>query len=886
MMQWQSSIHDPALFVQEEFNQALAAVKSPLLVYKDYLQNCSQYLIEEFDAGHPIKELLYKRAWFIDELLTQAWIQHIDRSDLALVAVGGYGRGELHPGSDIDIMILTKPRLQPEIKVQIEKFLVFLWDIGLEIGHSVRTIKDCHKEAKTDITVVTNLMESRSVTGDVKLYQSMISVTGPQKIWPPRKFFEAKCLEQQSRHKKYDQSEHTLEPNIKEGPGGLRDIQMVDWVAKRHFGANRLSQLVSFGFLTQSEYDSLAEGRDLLWRVRFALHILTGRREDRLLFDHQRAVAKTFGYESDDNSAIEQFMKRYYKTIRELNLLNEILLQHFQEAILYAHRKEKIKALSKRFQIRNDFIEVSDNWIFKRYPFALLEIFLLIQQNPSIKGVRASTIRLVRESMGLINDNFRNDIRNKSLFMEIIKQPKQVGHELRRMHRYGVLSAYLPEFAAIEGLMQFDLFHVYTVDEHILFVVRNMRFFAQDDYQEQFPHCQHVLKDVPKQELLYLAGMFHDIAKGRGGSHSELGEEIVLSFCQRHQLPKFDAKLVAWLVKNHLSMSMTAQRKDINDPEVIQKFAEEVGDIMHLRYLYLLTVADISGTNPKMWNSWKASLIAELFHKTRRALRRGLENPIEKTQRIKETKDSAISLIGRTSIYNKDIETLWDLLGEDYFIRYSAEEIAWQTRAIGRAREETLPLLTIKPETYRGGTEIFVYMHNRDNVFSRTTSTLDNLRLNIVDARIITSTHGYTLDTFIVLEDSGEPVKGKERKNAIKAVLTKELQNLDNPPRAVSRRDSRLLRNFPIPTQVKFSADEKNCRTIMEVTATDRGGFLSKVGSALEQCQARIQNAKIATYGERVEDIFFITDKDNKMIKNKQKLDELRDKITDLLDNH
>jgi len=885
-MKWTRDIQDPALFVQGEFNRALAENDNPLLVFKDYLQNCNQYLIEQFDTSQPIKEILYKRAWFIDQLLIQAWKRNDPGTDLALVAVGGYGRGELHPGSDIDILILSKAQVKAGARKHLESFLMFLWDIGLEVGHSVRTVKDCYREAKADITIMTNLMESRLITGNESLFEGMKKITGPRKIWSPRKFFEAKMEEQAARHKKFDNTEYNLEPNIKEGPGGLRDIQVIDWVAKRYFGATRLSQLVNFGFLTKSEYDSLAEGRAFLWHVRFALHILTGRREDRLLFEHQRSVARAFHYESLDNSAIEQFMKRYYRAIRELNRLNEMLLQHFQEAIIYANRKEKIKPLNKRFQIRNNFIEVSNNRVFKRYPFALLELFLLIQQTPGIKGVRASTIRLIRESIDLIDEKFRDDIRNKSLFIEIIRQPHGVGHELRRMHRYGVLCAYMPEFARIEGLMQFDLFHVYTVDEHILFVVRNMRLFEFEQFQDQFPHSKHVLMTIPKQELLYLAGIFHDIAKGRGTDHSEAGVIDAFAFCRRHQLPEFDSNLVAWLVKRHLLMAKTAQKKDINDPDIIQEFATEVGDIMHLRYLYLLTIADIAATNPKIWNNWKASLIAELFHKTRRALRRGLENPIDKTQRIREIKEEALALIGKPKVNNRNIEELWAPLGEDYFIRYSADEIAWQTRTIARGREDRLPLITVQVKPKRGGTGIFIYMHDHDNIFSRTTTALENLKLNIVDARILTSANGYTLDTFIVLEESGDFVKGRERIREVKEVLHRQLTSLDKPVRPVSRIDSRMLRHFPLPTLVNFSQDKNNSRTIMEVRSIDRVGFLAKIGLAMENHGVRLQGAKIATYGERVEDTFFIIDKKNQMVTDESKLDSLRNSITELLENH
>jgi len=732
----------------------------------------------------------------------------------------------------------------------------------------------------------TTLMESRLLAGSRDLFNAMLAAISSERMWGAKEFFEAKFEEQKQRHQRYHETAYKLEPNIKEGPGGLRDIQTIDWVAKRHFGATRLSQLVDYGFLTRAEYDSLAAGRDFLWHVRFALHILTGRREDRLLFDYQRSVAKIFGYESEDNSAIEEFMKNYYQTVRELNRLNEMLLQHFQEAIIYARRKEKIKPINKRFQIRNDFIEVRHNRVFKLYPIALLEIFLIIQQSPQIKGVRASTIRLIRESIKIIDDKFRDDLSNQTLFLEIIRQPQRVGHELRRMHRYGVLCAYVPEFARIEGLMQFDLFHIYTVDEHILFVVRNMRQFAIEEYTDKFPYCRKVLRSIPKQELLYLAGMFHDIAKGRGGNHSELGAADALEFCRRHQMPEFDAKLVAWLAENHLIMSKTAQRKDINDPEVINDFAAQIGDVMHLRYLYLLTVADISGTNPKMWNNWKASLIAELFLKTIRALRRGLENPIDKAERIREVKNKSIELISNPKIETTEIENLWSSLGEDYFIRYSADEIAWQTMAIARAKENKLPVISVQEQTSRGGTAIFIYMHNQENIFSRVTRALDNLGLNIVDARIIASTHGYTLDTYIVLEESGGNVRGRERLKDVKLTLREALTTLDKPVKQTTRIKSRKLRNFPIPARIHFSSDNTNSRTLMEVIATDRPGLLSKIGQVLESSGIRIQGAKISTFGERAEDIFFITDNNNNMIAEDKKLNSLENTIADSLDNY
>lgn len=882
---WDPGISDPQLFNAGEFSRQLRQSNNPLRYFKETLAAGDQYLNESFTAGLPVGKLVRQRAWFIDQLLMQAWQLLVPAEEPALVAVGGYGRGELHPASDIDLMIMVKPRTGRPVKQLIEKFVVFLWDIGLEAGTSVRTVKDCIREARNDITVATNLMESRLVAGNTTIYNEMRKATGPGKIWPVKKFFEAKLREQVERHRKYDDSEHKLEPNIKEGPGGLRDIQMIGWVAKRHFGAQTLRDLVTHDFLTEEEFKSLDAGQSLLWRIRYALHYLTGRREDRLLFDYQRAVAQLFGFTAKDNSAVEQFMKVYYRTVRELNILNEILLQHFQEAIIYARRREKIKPLNRRFQVRNDFLEACHNTVFKRYPFALLEMFLLIQQNPAIKGVRASTVRLVRKHSSQINRDFRQDIRNRSLFMEIIRHPRHVGHELRRMHRYGILSRYLPAFGNIEGLMQFDLFHVYTVDEHTLFVVRNMRLFGLPENAKEYPLYHQLLDTLPKQELLYLAGLFHDIAKGRGGDHSQLGAREAHKFCKLHGLSEYDARLVAWLVENHLLMSKTAQRMDISDPEVINHFAETIGDRNHLNYLYLLTVADIKGTNPALWNHWKESLLADLYHKTLLALRRGLENPINKETLIREAKHNALTLIEQNKKHKPDFNALWKNLGEDYFIRYSADEIAWHSAAIGKIQDGDQPLIMVREKSLRGGTEVFIYMKNRDNIFAATTRALDKLGFTIVDARIITSASDYTLDSYIILERNGEPVSSKQRRDEIVRSLQQALRTLDNFSPKIGRARSRKLKHFNIPTRINFSTDKKNNRNIMEVITADRPGILACIGMALDFCGARLQGAKIATYGARVEDIFFITDRHNRIIKDPIKFECLTDSIISSLGN-
>jgi [protein-PII] uridylyltransferase len=875
-------ISDTYLFDKNSFSKKIK--EEPVLpLFKKALKDGHTYLTDRFSSGEDIELLVKKQGWLIDQLLIHAWKQFINSDQLCLIAVGGYGRNELLLASDIDLMILQKPRLKKQTTQELTSFLTFLWDFGLEVGHSVRSVKDCSREAKTDITVMTNIMESRLLAGDEKLYEKMRKATSPGKIWPARKFFEAKLEEQNVRHEKYSHTSDKLEPNIKESPGGLRDIQMISWVAKRHFDNLNLRGLVSHKFLTQEEYETLKKGRNLLWRIRFALHMTTNRREDRLMFEYQRNVAEIFGFKSKDNKGIEEFMKMYFKSIRENARLNEILLQNFEEEIIYSKRKEKIVALNTRFQKRNNFIEVVNKNIFNRYPFALFEIFLLIQQDPTIKGVRASTIRLIRKSLPLINDEFRNDIRNRSLFLEIIRQPNLVGHKLRMMHRYGVLGAYMPSFASIEGLMQFDLFHIYTVDEHILTVIQNMRKFGMEEYKEKFPNCHEIIKRLPKLELLYFAGLFHDIAKGRGGDHAKLGVKDALAFCKLHQLSDYDSKLVAWLVEKHLLMSKTAQRKDIDDPETITDFANEVRDQLHLNYLHVLTVADICGTNPELWNNWRGTLLNTLYHRTLHQLRRGNEKPILRNEKIKETKKETLALIPSEKFNEQRILDFWKTIGNDYFLRHAPEEIAWQTEGILNNKDTTNPLVLIKKDSKRGGSLIFVYMKDRKNIFATITRTIERLGLNVLDARIITNHKGFVLDTFVVLKNNGEQIRTKERCNEIRTRIIKDLNSTQGIPDHGKWVEKRQLKSFTLPTRVSFETDEKNNRTIMEVSTIDRPGVLSRIGTAMELCGSKLHGAKIATYGERVEDIFYIRNNENKAIDDPLKFECLKNSILETL---
>ncbi len=867
--------------LEEAFAHAAAA--TVISGCRSVLNRIKERLKQRFFGGAPVEEIVGLRAVCIDEVVRRAWHHWgLGDSPHALLAVGGYGRGELHPYSDVDICIVLGAEIDDLTRERVEKLITFLWDVGLEVGHSVRSVAECVSAARDDITIMTNLMEARLVAGPVALLEAVRDATDNRHIWPTDLFFKAKMEEQERRHSRFNDAFQQLEPNIKESPGGLRDIQIIAWVANRHFHTAGLRGLIDNGFLTAQEYEALVRGRAHLWRIRCALHYLAGRREDRLLFDYQRLVSQVFGFAEESHTrAVEQFMRGFYRTVRELGRLNEMLLGLFQEAILHPDREARASPLNRRFQVRGNYIEVTSDQVFKRSPPALLEIFLLIQLNPSIKGVRASTIRLIREHLYLIDDKFRRDIRARSLFMEIIRQPRRIGHELQRMHRYGVLAAYLPEFARIEGLMQFDLFHVYTVDEHLLFVLQMMRRFSYPVTEEDQPNLiRQAIERIPKLELLYISGLYHDVGKGSGRDHSVVGAEEVTAFCQAHGLSNYDTRLVAWLVDNHLAMSATAQREDIYDPDVIQRFAGVVSDETRLDYLFLLTIADIRGTNPQLWTSWKRSLLFELYLATLRALRSGVGARVERADRTEATRQEARKLIETEEFPEHTVSLLWSTLSEEYFLRHRPVEIAWHSETILGADDDDLPLIAIRNFDSKGGTSVFIYALDTDYLFAIATATLDRLRLDVQDARIITSSAGYTLDTFTVLDaETRSVVSDPERIHDIQSRLRSALRARELVPVQTTAAVTRRLRNFSVPASVNFSHDTVHDRTIMEVIATDRPGFLSVVGRAMQHQGVRLHDARISTIGERAEDYFYVTDLDNRPFEDPPRQEALRSEI-------
>jgi len=845
-------------------------------------------LAARFRAGEPVSRLVRLRSELIDYLLVRLWRQHAGSiaNDAALVAVGGYGRGELHPYSDVDIMVLFRDGLPESANSAISAFFTALWDVGLEIGHSLRTIADCRKQAEADLTVVTTLMEARLLDGPVDLFAAMEAMLAPTEIWPSERFFAEKRKEQQARHHRYDDTAYKLEPNVKGSPGGLRDIQMIGWVAKRHFGGKTLDELVAHGFLTQGQLRRLEEGQEFLWRVRFGLHILTGRREDRLLFDHQANLARMLGYEDASYTlAVEQLMQRYYRTVMELSRLNEMLLQQFEEAILMDPDAEP-QPINQRFQVKNGYLQTTNDDVFAREPSALLELFLMLQQHNDIRGVSAYTVGLIRRNLDLIDEEFRQNPRNHRLFLSILRAPAGVTHELRRMNLYGVLGLYIPSFGRIVGRMQYDLFHAYTVDEHTLFVVSNLRKFALPRYDKEQPDCSRLMQSFEKPEIVYLAGLFHDIAKGRGGDHSELGAVDAKAFCLEHGLSEYDARTVEWLVRNHLALSMTAQKRDLSDPEVINEFAALVRDETHLGYLYVLTVADVKGTNPKLWNSWKSTLFRDLYELTARALRRGLENPIDSELLIGETQNAARLMLADSQVSADDVDRVWQLFNEDYFLRYRSGEIAWHTRVLADADTGSeFGLLDVRLQPAGDGIEALLYAPRAKRTFAHATALLAELGMTIMDVRIVSLANGFSLDTYIFSELDHRTEIDEARLQKIRRTLTRILASSDDSAVRVTRPVPRQVRMFTTKTVISFDQDETNGRTVMELVTGDRPGLLSTVGRVFIDLNIDIETAKILTIGERAEDVFYIVDRNNAALSS-EACEVLRDRLISSIDSN
>jgi len=820
------------------------------------------------------KRLLQWRCSQVDGVLRRLWSDLDFPPALSLVAVGGYGRGELFPASDIDLLILLPEAPDAALQGKLETLVGYFWDIGLEIGHSVRTVSDCLSEALGDITVLTALVESRPLCGNEALFRQLMEEL--EADFDPLSFYQAKCLEQQERYLRFNETPYSLEPNCKESPGGLRDLHVIFWVARAAGYGTSWRDLARHGLITPDEAAQFTAAEDFLDHVRIRLHFLTGRREDRLLFDYQNALAEQFGHTGNEGRrASEQLMQAYYRTAKTITVLNTILLQNIGHAI-GRDEDPRPEIIDDHFQAVGELLDVRDEQLFSKHPASILDSFLVMQERKDLTGMTARMLRALWRARTRIDDTFRADPDHRALFLKLLQSPRGIVHEFRRMNQLDILGAYLPNFGRIVGQMQHDLFHVYTVDQHILQVMRNVRRFTMEEFAHEYPLCSRLINDFDRHWLLYVAALFHDIAKGRGGDHSEKGMVDAREFCEAHGLAAEDTELVEWLVGSHLLMSQVAQKEDTTDPDVIASFAARVKDQRHLTALYLLTHADIRGTSPKVWNQWKGKLLNDLYQGTLYVLTHG--EPPERHGLISERQEEAMRLLRYFALSDTVHERLWKQLDTVYFLRHSAEEIAWHTRSLHYRITIDEPVVRVRPAPDGEGLQAMIYTPDEPDLFTRIIAFFARAGYSIVDAKIHTTKHGYALDSFVVL-DLEEREGEREMIAYIEHELAYHLQHHLPAEAPADGRLSRQVKHFPIKPHIDIKPDERGNNYILSLVAADRPGLLYKVATTLDRHGINLQTAKIATLGERAEDVFLISGGDlgqsSKRIKLERELMEL-----------
>jgi [protein-PII] uridylyltransferase len=811
-----------------------------------------------------IRSRLQALARHTDKTLQQLWVRAGFPESCSLVAVGGYGRGELFPYSDVDVLLLLPdgtlidaPLGDSSLKVRIENFIGSCWDTGLEIGSSVRTESECLHEASKDVTVQTSVLEARWLAGSKANFLSLQARL--EKAMDPKAFFVAKSLELRQRHNKFEDTPYALEPNCKESPGGLRDLQVVLWVARAAGLGKSWEELARNGLATAFEVRQIKANEALLSLIRARLHMLADRREDRLVFDLQTVVAESFGYASvaPDGSrlarrASESLMRRYYWAAKAVTQLNQILLLNIEERL--NPNTQPLRPINARFFEKAGRIEVASDELYVQQPHAILETFLLFQTTVGVNGLSAKTLRALYNARSVMDAGFRRDPVNRDTFRKILMQPEGITHAMRLMNQTSVLGRYLWVFRKIVGQMQHDLFHVYTVDQHILMVLRNVRRFFMAEHSHEYPMCSQLAAGWDKPWILYIAALFHDIAKGRGGDHSELGCKDVRTFCSQHSIAAEDTQLIEFLVREHLFMSRMAQKEDLSDPEVIAGFAKRVGNERYLTALYLLTVADIRGTSPKVWNAWKGKLLEDLYRYTLRMLGGRAPDP---QAEVESRKREALSLLALHAEPFESQKALWATLDVSYFMRHEAGDLAWHARQLSRHVGSGKSVVRARRSSDGEGMQVLVYTPDAPDLFARICGYFDTASFSIVDAKIHTANNGYAMDTFQVI--SATPHEHyREAVSMVEAELIRILQSTGPLPPPGKGRVSRRVKSFPITPRVDLRPDEKAQRWLLSVSASDRVGLLYSIARVLARHRINLKLAKVTTLGERVEDTFLI----------------------------
>ncbi|MEY2867418.1 MAG: [protein-PII] uridylyltransferase [Pseudomonadota bacterium] len=843
---------------------------------KDILAEMRSKLQDSLAKDVAIEVLIGQYRDVIDTLVKAAWQRHMPaNTGMALVATGGYGRGELYPHSDIDLLLCGDAEAQAEAAAAIAAMYSLLWDCGLKLGQAVRSVEQCMQESRADVATYTSLLETRLLAGDSRQYQDLQRAVHSPDVYDSLAYFEAKRNEQRQRHAKYNNTADNLEPNIKEGPGGLRDFHTLNWLAQKLYGVDSMAGLAPIGLLGDGEWQALQRNWRIVARLRFGLHLLVKRPEERLLFDHQKLLAERFGLKDNpENLAVEQLMQGFFRSAAILLRINDRLLQRFEEHLA---EEQVVTPIDDHFVLKNGYLLALDNRFGAESLPRLFELFSVWGGQPACKGLHSDTARGLAESLPDILPYAEQPESVRAAFMELISQAQGVV-SLQRLARLGILARYLPEFGQVTGRMQYDLFHVYTVDQHTLNVLEFIRRFEQGRV-EGFSLPHEVFPRLRKPHLIWLAGLFHDIAKGRGGDHAELGSADFARFAQAHALPVADAQLVEWLIAQHLLMSFTAQKFDISDPDIINGFAGKVADREHLDYLYVLTCADIAGTSPKLWNAFKDQLLADLYTATRYVLRVGLEHPLNAEDIRAETRNMALAKLMDAGFGEDAVQSLWLTFPEDAFLRYRPEQLVWQTQGILSQAAAPSQILVREPAG-RDSLEIFVRTPDKDGIFSGLMATLDRLNLSVQHARLLPSSDGYALDNFITLKGSHTP-DNKRVAQTLSAAL-KDPAHIKPAKHMLPRQ----LKHFKTPTRIEFNQQPQVQRTLMSLVCADRPGLLADIAYVLLQRRIRVHDARIATFGERAEDIFVLSDRDDRAITEPDELALIHSALLEFLEGN
>ncbi|WP_438864192.1 [protein-PII] uridylyltransferase [Neptunicella sp.] len=854
--------------------------------FKQCNQQIYQWLEEDF-SHTDIKDIVTGRAKAVDAILIKAWqlLALNDKERIALVAVGGYGRQQLQPYSDVDILILSPKKLSAASQEKLGQFITLLWDIGLDIGQSVRTIKECVKLAKNDITIATNLLESRVLEGCPDTYQQLQEQIQGNKIWTSEAFFQAKYEEQRNRHIKFDGTAYNLEPNVKENPGCLRDIQSIGWVAKKHFKALTGKELVEHGYFSKQELEELLECRESLWRIRCALHLIAGRSENRLLFDFQPDVAALLGYGEEGKASVERMMKSFFRISRRVSELNDMLLQHFRQDVLH-HKVKQEQILTAQFSALDGLIFARQDDVFDS-PEKILEFFLMLSDFPQVTGIHSYTLRLLRNARRRFrNEYFSERPACRVLFMQLVRHPQFFALPWDLMHQHGIMQAYLKQWDNIVGMMQFDLFHAYTVDEHTHRLIKFIYQYTQEKGKQAFPRCSRIMANLDHPEMLFIAAIFHDIGKGRGGDHSKLGAADVVEFCQLHGIDEQNSQLIEWLVANHLHMSVVAQRRDIYDPEVIEEFSGQMRNQNYLNHLYALTLADIRATNNNLWNDWKATLLRELYLMTSKALESGQTLSEDFQQRLQKHRNQALQLLQDQNISAEQVLPFWQRLDNSYFVRFKPKQLAWHAQSILQAQQSTdaeITLVALNEETSRAGTEVLIYAKDRASLFAQVVSVLDSRNCTVHDANIMSTEDGYVLDTFIILEQDGSRINSASRMQNLQQAILTQLKSTGTE-HINNRKMPRRMKHLDVPTKMRFFNNHAN-HTLLDLEALDAPGLLAKISRVFVDQNLSLHMAKITTIGERAEDVFILSNAQGDALNNQQQL-ALKKQLTTVLDDN